>query len=82
MPYIPPEARRRLEQDHEPQTAGEMNYAVTVAIDRFINVHGLSYETLNTAIGILECAKLELYRRRVSLYEDGKKADNGEVYTV
>lgn len=82
MPYISPESRRRLEQDHEPKTAGEMNYAITVALDRYIKVHGLSYDTLNTVVGILECAKLELYRRVCAKYENEKMTANGDVYTA
>jgi hypothetical protein len=31
-------------------------------------------------IGALECAKLELYRRLASPYEDLKIADNGDIY--
>jgi len=32
------------------------------------------------AIGALECAKLELYRRVAAPYEDTKIAENGDVY--
>jgi hypothetical protein len=31
-------------------------------------------------IGVLECAKLELYRRVAAPYEDAKCEDNGDVY--
>ena len=44
--------------------------------------HELPNAELNEAIGALECATLELYRRKVAPYEDGKIAENGEVYTV
>jgi len=41
---------------------------------------GVKYATLNTVIGVLECAKLELYRRVVADYEDQKCEENGDVY--
>ena len=37
-------------------------------------------DELNAAIGVLECAKLELYRRVVAMYEDGKIKENGDVF--
>jgi hypothetical protein len=37
---------------------------------------------VNEAIGVLECAKLELYRRVAAPYEDEKIAESGDVYTV
>lgn len=39
-----------------------------------------SYGKVNEAIGILECAKLEFYRRIAAPYEDVKKDENGDVY--
>jgi len=39
-----------------------------------------SYAELNEVIGVLECAKQELYRRVVAPYEDGKAKINGDVY--
>jgi hypothetical protein len=38
------------------------------------------YAHLNEAIGVLECAKLELYRRIAAPYEDRKMGETGEVY--
>jgi hypothetical protein len=43
---------------------------------------GLSYKNINQAIGALECAKLELYRRVAAPYEDKKALINGDVYVV
>ena len=40
------------------------------------------YAHLNEAIGVLECAKLELYRRVAAPYEDGKRAETGDVYGI
>ena len=38
-----------------------------------------NYADINSAIGVLECAKLELYRRQAAPYEDKKIEENGEV---
>jgi hypothetical protein len=38
------------------------------------------YDDYNSLIGTLECAKQELYRRKIAAYEDKKIEENGEVY--
>jgi hypothetical protein len=82
MPYIPQESRTALIYDTAwPETVGELNWAITSLIDEYINQKGVSYAVLNSAIGVLECAKLELYRRIAAPYEDKKLQENGEVYT-
>ena len=44
-------------------------------------VSPLYYEWINEVIGVLECAKLELYRRVAAPYEDDKRLQNGDVYS-
>jgi hypothetical protein len=39
-----------------------------------------NYQRLNDALGALEGAKLEFYRRVVVPYEDWKMTENGDVY--
>ncbi len=78
MPYIDQKRRETLEaRSHgfsPPKTPGELNYMVTqLAID-YIEQRGKRYATLNEVIGVLECAKLEFYRRAVAAYEDQKIA--------
>jgi hypothetical protein len=84
MPYVKKTDRPRLDQAGEPRSAGDLNYVITRQIDAYLAHKGISYAHLNEVIGVLECAKLELYRRIVARYEDKKIADpeNGEVYTV
>jgi len=79
MPYIPKGTRKRALI--APFTLGELNYAITTTVDRFLDQDGVSYASLNAAIGVLECAKLELYRRVAAPYEDTKKEENGDVYS-
>ena len=80
MPYIEEQDRDNLWMDTS-TTAGELNYFITEMVDTFIREKGLSYASINEAIGALECAKLELYRRVAVPYEDHKKDINGDVYS-
>lgn len=81
MPYIEKDARERLDRGGPPKTAGELNYAITRIVDDYIiQLGGIRYTHLNEAIGALECAKLELYRRLAAPYEDKKIEESGDVY--
>lgn len=40
----------------------------------------IKFSTYSHAIGVLECVKLELYRRMIAPYEDRKCEENGDVY--
>jgi len=82
MPYVEANDRVRLDAGENPATAGELNYVLTRAIDSYLRRKGLSYANLNEAIGVLECAKLELYRRVVAEYENAKLLENQDVYSV
>jgi hypothetical protein len=87
MPYVTPDARLRLDAGNPPRNAGELNYALTRLVDAYLVARAeeagrLRYAHLNEAIGVLECAKLELYRRVAAPYEDGKQAETGDVYGV
>jgi hypothetical protein len=80
MPYI--KAEDRIKALDKPGTSGELNFAITALINDYLwhRGPGLRYAALNDAIGALECAKLELYRRVVAPYENTKIAENGDVY--
>jgi len=62
---------------------GILNYCVTVLVKStyraVTNKSILSYSDHNSAIGMLECCKMELYRRDVAPYEDEKVKENGDV---
>jgi len=58
---------------------GEMNYVITSLIQDWLG-DDPHYTDYNSAIGVLECVKLELYRRKIAKYEDMKKKENGDVY--
>jgi hypothetical protein len=81
MPYITPERREAILAGAKPRDAGELNFAVTVLVDKYLKDKGeIRYSHLNEVIGALDCAKLELYRRVAAPYEDKKIAENGDVY--
>jgi hypothetical protein len=85
MPYIKPHLRANLStvENVNPVDAGELNYCLTRIVQRFLSGGSggaESYARYNSAVGALECAKLELYRRKVAPYEDRKIAENGDVY--
>jgi len=63
-----------------PQNPGELNYIFSSFIDSYVKRKGLSYTTLNEVIGVLECCKMEVYRRVAAPYEDRKLQINGDVF--
>lgn len=78
MPYIKPEQRAELDKHIIRLTSiinfhashGAMNYTITKLIHGYLKIHGLNYVNINAMIGILECAKLELYRMIAVPYEN------------
>ena len=83
MPYVDKEARARLDQGGAPENPGELNYVITRCVDEYLSQKGpIRYAAINEVIGVLECAKLELYRRIAVPYEDAKKEQSGDVYKI
>ncbi len=91
MPYIPEEKREAFENcltslvarmisADDKDRAGMMNYCISTLMSKTLKAHGTNYALLNELIGVLECAKLELYRRVASPYEDEKIQSNGDVF--
>lgn len=91
MPYIVTEKRdhldqpidnllsalRELESDDPNNThCGNLNYVITRLLR---GSYALRYKEINEAIGVLECCKLELYRKMAAPYEDQKEFENGSV---
>ena len=86
MPYITKEERDnkdkflRLFWKWGIGSVGEFNYILAELEKVFIIEHGECYKTYNDLIGVLECNKLELYRRKIAKYEDTKIEANGDVF--
>lgn len=92
MPYITKNYREELEplidalaakvkEIHaaNPQQTrdGLLNFSFTEIIGAvFPNAR---YTDMNEVVGMLECCKLEYYRKVASPYEDKKEAENGKV---
>lgn len=55
---------------------GELNYVITKLLKE---IYPLRYFHINKAIGVLECAKLEYYRRVAAPYEDKKIQESGDI---
>jgi hypothetical protein len=79
MPYIKQQDREELDEWEVPKSAGDLNYVIHLELERYLIEKGESYQTYNDMIGALECAKLELYRRRISKYEALKAEENGDI---
>lgn len=79
MPYIDEQRRWHINIGKTPESAGELNYAITKLVHRYLIARGMSYTNINEAIGVFECAKLEMYRMIAAPYEDAKRTVNGPV---
>jgi hypothetical protein len=86
VPYIKVEDKKRFNKmfqellEEAPKTAGELNYILTNICLVYLEDMGVKYQTYNDIIGVLECCKQELYRRKIAEYENKKRDENGEVY--
>lgn len=85
MPYITEKDRSDIDcyvDILSPSTPEQLNYAITRMVNNyFIDFGGVSYLRYNEVIGVLECAKMELYRRIAAPHEDQKIESNGDAYT-
>ena len=81
MPYIKKDRRIIYSQPQQlmAKDAGELNFLITKLIHGYLDKNGICYQRFNDIIGALEGAKLEIYRRRIALYEDVKIKENGDV---
>ena len=61
---------------------GELTYVLTRTVLDYLarTPDPPRYRDYAEVLGALEATKLELYRKRISLYEDEKCAANGDVY--
>jgi hypothetical protein len=57
--------------------AGVLNYSISVLLGQ---LYSKKYSEINEAVGMLDCSKLEFYRRFAAPYEDTKIKENGDVY--
>lgn len=81
MLYISPEDRSDLDpiSTREALTADELAYQITCLADGFL---AGNVEALTEAVGAMECAKQELYRRIAAAHADRQRAAHGDVYVT
>lgn len=84
MPYISKSLREPLDKVLNtlplPLTTGEAAYLVTRVILRTgASLRERDFHDYATVLGVLEAVKLELYRRVVAGYEEGKRVMNGDL---
>jgi len=82
MPYVK-EENRDMQVDELEAGPGELNYILTGFIHAYLKGKGgINYRNINEVVGVLECAKLELYRVLASPYEDKKALENGNISSL
>ncbi len=90
MPYIKQSPRKQFDPAIEKlcelvgdaelnEVPGMLNYIISRIASVEVRANQ-RYITINEAIGVLECCKLELYRRLAADYEDRKCIQNGDVF--
>jgi uncharacterized protein DUF6899 len=80
VPYIEKGVRESLAEGSVPTEPGELSYAMSQLIKGYLAMNGVSYASINSVVGVLECLKLELYRRIAAPYEQKKLEENGDVW--
>lgn len=89
MPYITQNERDKIDnvidsliteinKTSDENLSGVLNYTMTRIISASMK-NNVRYNKINNLIGVLECVKMELYRRVAAPYEDKKIDCNGDV---
>jgi len=94
MPYINEEKREVLDpvieeliqafrglqsDDPNDNTEANLNYVLSRLLD---HMYTSNYQEMNNALGMLLAVALEYYRRVAAPYENQKRHDEGDVYSV
>lgn len=89
MPYIIQDQREFLEErlkeicelvEDLPLGSGDIVYIITKILLSHLKKKEICFENLSDIIKILECAKMEYYRRVMVPYEESKIKERGDVY--
>jgi len=87
MPYIKQEQRKKwkkiidettknLKDVPDDKKEGELNYLFSTILKKS---YSRNYFSFNRLIGLIECIKLEMYRKIIGPYEDEKIKENGDI---
>ena len=86
MPYTEQEARERawnrFHKHHTILNPGDLAYLISQLIDCYLSSGHEGFKALADVDGVLGLSQHEFRRRIVGPYEDRKREENGEVYTV
>jgi len=74
------EIKKLAKESNGKKTSGVANYVITRLLVGIYGTDERSYDLFNSAVGVLGCVLLELYRRMIAPYEDIKQKENGDVY--
>lgn len=80
MPYIPPAIRKFLQTGVLPANVGELTWAISVLVDKYVGQEGVSYAVITEVRGALHGVLTEFDRKIAFPYEDRKCEENGEVF--
>jgi hypothetical protein len=79
MPHITKAEMSSIDDGRKPMKAGDLTYVLYKECVEYVVRNGRSFSVFCVVMGSLFCAALEIYRLKVSKYEDEKIADNGEA---
>lgn len=85
MPYVSPTSREGVPVPYVAED-GELAYLIAKAADEFLyvlagrNSGQIRFEHIARVLGIIEAAKMEVYRQVAVPYEDRKLAEHGTVF--
>lgn len=94
MPYISQDLRLIIDSElsgiqtvlddlNEDEIEGALNYTITSILDTIAVTESGNftwrYKFINRIMGVLECVKMEFYRRLASPYENSAIAKNGDI---
>lgn len=81
MPYISPQIREELKpiSTRPARKTGEVTFQFySLALD-YLKENGREFQAYADILAGLEACKLEIYRRQISLFEDGAIDRNGDL---
>lgn len=79
MPYISTHDRYEIGKGVPPQTAGELNFAMTILAINYLVNNGVSYQTIADISSAFTEGLAEFRRRVTAPYEDKKIQENGDL---
>jgi hypothetical protein len=81
MPYIKQDRRSEVQSGRDARVKGELTFVVFREALRYLEAHGVSYETISDAKSALQDAADEVHDRILRPYEDDKIEENGDVFS-